>query len=337
MKGDRLVNSMEYISEEIIMEAKMTGTKKNNHMLKKIAVFFTALLLFSGAGVPALAGDAVYDICYNISPQLAQKLKPVNEISVDNGIEMRVVSAYTYGDTVIMEISLRDLEGDRIDSTTDLFDSYRIRSPYDSVNFCSFKSYDEQSGIAIFLVSVTHMDDVPVEGEKITFSLSKILSQKNRYEGYFDLDLDSVPTEPGIQSIRSFRGFSEKNTEEIYEIARYTKYLLPEKKPLAEPVDGVLITSTGFIDNKLHIQIYYEDILNTDNHGHINLIDGNGNEAENYSISFWDEEKIGSFEEIIYEVTPQTVAGYKAYASFVTTNGAVEGDWEVTFPVETVK
>ena len=77
--------------------------------------------------VPALAAtgiDPAYEMLYSISPYIAQKLKPVNESCIDNGIEMKVVAAEIYNEKAEILISLRDTIDSRIDNTTDLSDSY---------------------------------------------------------------------------------------------------------------------------------------------------------------------------------------------------------------------
>lgn len=38
---------------------------------------------------------------------------------------------------------------------------------------------------------------------------------------------------------------------------------------LCSPIAGVDITAMGYVDGKLHIQVKYEDSLETDNHGYI--------------------------------------------------------------------
>jgi len=41
---------------------------------------------------------------------------------------------------------------------------------------------------------------------------------------------------------------------------------------IASPVDGVTLTGIGYVDGRLHVQAYYADILKTDNHGSISLV-----------------------------------------------------------------
>lgn len=57
---------------------------------------------------------------YSVSPKIAQKLKPVNESCVDNGIEMKVVAAEIQDNKATVLVTMRDTEGSRLDETTDL-------------------------------------------------------------------------------------------------------------------------------------------------------------------------------------------------------------------------
>ena len=112
------------------------------------------------------------------------------------------------------------------------------------------------------------------------------------------------------------------------------KYLVPLENGVLKPVDGVTITNMGFIDNKLHIQLYFEDILTYDNHGYISLYDKSGNKAESIHFAFWDDNHIGSYEEIIYDISPNEIQNYTPYGEFVTCKNITKGYWQVTFPLE---
>ena len=68
-----------------------------------------------------------------------------------------------------------------------------------------------------------------------------------------------------------------------------------------------------FVDGKLHVQLYFEDILSYDNHGYIEMCDKDGNRAESCNFSFGDDKRVGSYEEIIYDISPEDIENYKAY------------------------
>ena len=108
---------------------------------------------------------------------------------------------------------------------------------------------------------------------------------------------------------------------------------------IASPTGGVALTGIGYIDGKLHVQVYYEDILKTDNHGFIKLINKNtGESIDCYgSVSFFDEEQRGSYTDYVFTNIPmETLGEYELYGEFVTSSGSIEGDWSITFPLHTV-
>lgn len=53
-------------------------------------------------------------------------------------------------------------------------------------------------------------------------------------------------------------------------------FLERSEAAITELSKGVTVTAYGFIDGKLHIQVYYDDILHTDNHGFVWLQDKDG-------------------------------------------------------------
>ena len=115
----------------------------------------------------------------------------------DNGIRLTVDSVYLHSDTVEIYVSLQDLTGDRLDETTDLFDSYRINRAFDCSATCSLAGYDAQTRTARFLISITSFDGQDIEGDKLTFSLNRLLTGKTESEGAVTgLDLAAAQAEP---------------------------------------------------------------------------------------------------------------------------------------------
>ena len=99
------------------------------------------------------------------------------------------------------------------------------------------------------------------------------------------------------------------------------------------------IDISDFVENgKLHIQICYEDIGNTDNHGWIWLQDKNGELLDcSYDVSFWDSSLTDSYDEYVFELPYEKLENYKIYAEFTNSGLLIEGDWQITFPMEQVK
>ncbi len=303
---------------------------------RAIALVAVVALLVTIVSFPVfgITIDPIYQTLYYFSPSLAQTLKPIQLSCVDNGIKLEVLSSAVYEDEIAFYVSLEDLTNqNRIDKTTDLFDSYHINRAFDSSASCSMLSYDPGSGVATFLITIRQWGDVNVGKEKITFFFTEFLSNKNVFKGDLTNEvLSNVSEVRETQKIESFRGGGGKDFD--YESRFDLEYLIPTEDGIYFPVEGVTITNVGFIKGKLHIQIYYENIAMFDNHGYIRLEDMAGNQAECYSFSFWDDKKVGSFDEIIYDISPEELGNYKAYGEFVTCKNRTEGNWQVTFSLD---
>ena len=102
-------------------------------------------------------------------------------------------------------------------------------------------------------------------------------------------------------------------------------------------VDGVSLTGIGYVDGWLHVQVYYADILKTDNHGSISLVNREtGEQIEcDGSAAFFDDAGTGSYEDYVFTgIAADALGTYALYGTFVTSAGPVEGNWSVTFPLE---
>ncbi|MBQ2931629.1 MAG: DUF4179 domain-containing protein [Clostridia bacterium] len=336
MKTDKLIDAIGQIDDNKIRNAKVTPGKIKRISFRRAVAMVAAIILCITISVPVLAAtvDPIYLMVYRISPTLAQMLKPVQLSCEDNGIRMEVLSAAVYENEAAIYISLQDLtDQNRIDETTDLFDSYHINRAFDSSASCNRVSFDEETGIATFLINISQWNDQEIGGDKITFYFTEFLGNKSKFEGELtELDLNSVAEAKKTQMPESFRGGGGKEFD--YESRFDLKYLVPVDGGILSPVDGVTVTNVGFVDGKLHVQLYFENILSYDNHGYIRMYDEEGNQAESYHFSFWDDKKVGSYEEIIYDISPEDIENYKAFGYFVTCKSLTKGHWQVTFPLE---
>lgn len=297
------------------------------------AVLVCLALAVPAFAMPALAADPDgYALLYSISPAAAQFFKPVNRSDEDNGIRLTVDSVYLHSDTVEIYVSLQDLTGDRLDETTDLFDSYRINRGFDCSATCSLAGYDAQTRTARFLISITSFDGQDIEGDKLTFSLNRLLTGKTETEGAVTgLDLAAVQAEPATQQVTR-RGGSGIAAEAGGSGAETRTALVPTGT-LAAPAPGVAITAMGYVDGLLHIQVLYENILETDNHGQLWLENGAEKLECLGTLSFFGENGSDSYEDYYFDVTPAQLADCTLYGSFVTADTLIEGNWEITFPL----
>ena len=310
-----------------------------------VAVAACLCICFCGvfSGMVYADNDFAYDTMYRISPAIAQKLKPVHESCIDQGIKLEVESAVVEGNGAKMLVSLKDIEGNRIDATADLFDSYDIHSPYDQACGCEFEGFDKETGKATFFLDISNTKKEPIAGDKITFSVSKILTQKRQVNQTLDMiDLGKAKEVTDAYKPEIWGGGFSDEWLDLHDLQEFGPYdipvLYPDEANAVEITAGVFYTGCGFIDGNLHIQMRYTDIFNTDNHGFINLRTKEGNVIQEVaSPNFSADNEKDQYVEYIFDVSPEEAGNYKVYGEFETSDGSIEGDWEITFPLKAVE
>ncbi len=290
-------------------------------------------------GLPlAAASDTGYQLMRAVAPSAAQFFTPVRRTDEDQGIRMEVESAYIHGDTAEIYVSFQDLEGDRIDASTDLYDSYSINRPFSSAGGCIPQGFDEETGKARFLLLITEWENQRIEGKKITFSVRELLCGKQTYDDIaIPIDLAAVGkaeavTEEEIVGGNVPEGYDWRSTEP------YRMQVLEPDEPWdGFPVDGIALTGAGWIGGKLHLQTTVTDPEACDNHGFFTLRDSVGNEAEPPQMYYfrpdpddWERQYL----EYVFDVTPEEAAQYQLFGWFQTGGTLITGNWRITFPLE---
>lgn len=308
---------------------------------RKPLTYVAAALLCVLLATPVLAANvpAIYELMYLVSPSVAQFFMPVQEACEYNGIRMEVISTYIHEDTAEIYVTLQDLTGDRVDATTDLYDSYEIHRPFDSTAHCERVGYDSNTKTATFLIEITEWGDHSIQGDKMTFSVGCFLSHKQKYEGIpINIDLSNVNINPETEFVYSNGGGGIQDAQ--YDDDGRAKVLVPGEK-LDFPVDGIDLTGIGYVDGMLHIQTSVINNLKKDNHGYFVLKDQNGNEIRNaYSVYFTEyleqgnEETRITFVEYVFDIPQEDIADYSLYGTFWTSGLYTEGFWQVTFPLQ---
>jgi len=336
-KAKKLYEGITNIDDDLIEEAydykEKAGSKQ---IVKRFAAVAACLCICAAASLPVMAATGntkAYDMLYKVSPTIAQKLKPVNKSCESRGIRMEVESAHIEGPKAEILVSFEDLERDRIDETLDLFDSYRINEPHDGISGCVFHHYDEKNGKATFLLSIEYDDGENIEGDKITFSVKNLLINK-----------DERKCELSMIDMAALEEVTETFNPEKYGVAydpalegwdwEDQKVLVPNEGKAVEICEGIYYTGAGLVDEELHIQMKYDDVFNTDNHGFVSLKDADGNIVEcKRSVSFTDAQWINGYEEYLFDIPAEKLKDYVVVGEFVSSGGLIHGDWEITFPI----
>lgn len=336
-KARKLYEGITNIDDDLIEAAyayKEKAGKKG--IVKRFVVVAACLCICAAASLPVMAATGntkAYDLLYKVSPAIAQKLKPVNQSCESKGIRMEVESASIDGNEAEILVSFKDLKRNRVDETLDLFDSYRINEPHDSTSGCTFHNYDEDTGKATFLLSIAYDDGVNIEGNKVTFSVNRLLINKDETKCELSMiDMSALaeatktynPQKYGVAYDPALEGWDWEEQ----------KVLVPNENNAVEICEGIYFTGAGLVDGVLHIQMKYEDFYNTDNHGFVSLKDADGNIVEcKRSVSFTDEQWINGYEEYLFDVPAEKLKDYVVVGEFVSSGGLIHGDWEITFPI----
>ena len=339
----------EGFDERVALQLKKLTGKEEPRMKKTAGIIaaFALVLVFGMSTSLAAFNDDVNQLLYQIWPQAAMALRPVNLVSESQGIRMEVVSAVLNGKESLVTLTMRDLEDDRIDETTDLFDSAILQLPYDGAGTCVRTGYDPETKTVSFAVHMDFNMDHPAESDKVSFRVSRFLSHKR--EQTVDLtpyimgtveEADSMP----VPAIRGWGGSPAGHDDHQAVTDKVSRLrVLNTQRSLEIPIaDGVTLTGIGMIDGAFHVQIRYSDILHTDNHGFLTLSDHNGKSyadaglPEIGSVS-WFGENHSSWEEYIFEQYPEDLTEAILSGTFTTASPAIEGDWYVTFPLSLIQ
>ena len=275
-------------------------------LLFKSVAAAAVILVFTYAVMPVVAANVpvIYELIYSISPSAAQFFMPVKKSCVDNGIRMEVVSTYIHDDTAEVYVTLQDLTGNRVDETTDLYDSYSIHLPFDSSATCHMVGYDEETRTAAFLIRITQWGNRNIEGSKLTFSVRCFISDKHAYEDVpVNIDLGSLKSPPEIKEAKiGIVGGSNVDrcfSPDISPTGIKANVIVPSGT-VCTPVDGFDITGIGYVDGMLHVQMTISD-RSKDNHGHFYLIDKDGNKIYcDYSFTYSEYEETGNEDTKMY-------------------------------------
>lgn len=310
--------------ERTIHASREPKNRKRNVLRPAVAAVCLCVLL----AVPALAVrvEPMYQVMYAVSPAVAQFFMPVHQADEANGIRMEVESARIHGSTAEIYVTLRDLTGDRIDDTVDLFDSWNLNVPFDSMGTCELASFDADSRTARLYLRLDTMNGEPLRaaGNKVTFTLDEFLSRKQV--------LEDVPLEGVLEHAEKAQ---QTQRAEGTDGSKQQKALVPGKPYQPFPVEGIDLTGVGYIDGRLHVQLAMRDFRTTDNHGWVALRDGDGETVEAAdSLSFESTDGQTRYYEFVFDVSPQTALQYTLRGDFTTCSTRVEGRWRVTFPLE---
>lgn len=329
-----------------------TPKKRKPMRLRRTLVTIAAacMAMVFGLAAAATAFPGFETFIANMGEDLRQLVQPIAEEITDDGICMQVVAAVNDGDTAVVYITLQDLEGDRIDETTELYD----RNLGDGMmGFAHMVYFDEETRTATYRME--SMGTETVSGKKITVNVSALLSggewQENIATGLYLSDVMALNAQPAIvvPDPLGSMGFSysvnpatNKKLEGMMEQTSIA-VLQPDANPTTLPkTDLLTISNIGIVDGFLHIQQKPQEMERLNIILPYLMYPGQSDErplAVAYA-SFGTPETYGDgvyapYNEHIFEL-PQDVPPQDVQLALTayTYQLYVEGNWKVTFVLD---
>ena len=293
----------------------------------KTAIGFGVFLICLLIATPALAVEvpAGYQILYLLSPETAQFFKPVQKSAVDQGVEIKVVEAYVNKGTTKIMITVRDTAENRIDGSVDLYDSYSINTGFDSAAHCEQVDLNSETNTADFLITIDAMNPQDqITGQKITFSVTTLLCGKEEVLNKpIQIDWSTIPETAITESADPYEG----------------TVLVPGDDQM-EPESGFYISGIGYVDDKLHIQLFTLWRSVYDDHAFLYLLDAKGNRVDadmryrgsGYSDNAESEGR-EDYIDYIFPVPQSDIANYSLFGDFYSARTRIDGNWSITFPI----
>ncbi len=317
------------IREKVIKETGFSSNaKRANRPFAKTAVAFVAFLVCLLIATPALAVGVpqAYSLLYAVSPQMAQLFQPVQRSSLDQGIEVTVVEAYVHGETAEAVISVCDTTQNRLDDSLDLYDSYDFHTGFDSTGTCKQIGYDETTKTAYFQLSMSSMNSNDrILGSKITFSLKTLLCGKVEVLAKpISIDWSAIPETVKTELADPYEG----------------KVLVPGDDQM-EPESGFYLSGIGYVDNKLHIQIFTPWRSVYDDHAFLYLSDAQGKRVYadmlyrgGYTAGAEEAVQRADYIDYVFDVPQIELEQYSLFGDFYSAKTRIDGNWSITFPIE---
>ncbi|MBR2569172.1 MAG: hypothetical protein IKE34_08285 [Paenibacillus sp.] len=307
---------------------------------KKPAVLALSMGISLIVAVPVMAAHlpSFQQILGLVGDQIGVNLRPIQLVSIDQGMKMEVIAAMNDDETAIVYLTLQDMEGGRIDDTVDLYD-YSIQGAHMFTQ--KLVAYEAEAKKATFQLLAHGAKGL--NGKKVTLRLSSLLSGKQlmdhvdlaidlqqeaaRQPATMKLDLDHIPGAGG-SLLKEWKASTEMDVLQADHLKR--------------PIPGVemaQIVNIGFVDDRLHVKTKWKESV--DDNGYLYLLSEQGEQIFSSSVTY-SVDKQGNtvyghdYIEYVFNIGPNNISKYQLYGHFVENHNYIEGNWNMTFEMEAV-
>ena len=339
--------SQELVADTIDKARANNKTSVRNRIVVKVSLTAAAAVLCFVAAVPVFAAyiPVFYKVVDYLSPEMADRLVPIEKSCTSQGITMQVEAVNLEGNEAEIIISLSDAENstqDLVHGVMDLFDSYNLTDYTNDliVGGCQFLTYDENDDKAYFLVDV--QADNAYQSGKLQFSVHSILCDK--YSVTRDVELSGIVYAADTKSVPLGGSGGPMTDEMLPDSLKDIPGTQDDPRPKTKVLDllkvsdcaadDFTLTGIAYMDGVLRVQMCMGDNWSSDRHVQLFLKDASGEERyEDHSVS-WHED-VGDtsydFYEFWYVEDIDDIADYSMYGIFHDSGELINGEWSVVF------
>lgn len=320
--------------------------RKRKPILKYTAIAAAAACLAAVGSVPVLARNVpkFYYALYEIAPEAAERFKPLKMISESNGIRMEVGGIYFHENTVDAYVTMQDLEGDRLREWPDLdtnstlgMDPAVVQRENGMIESSEvrYASYDADSRTLTLLLSFHMITGDIREGDRVDFTLERLLGEKVQWEGELDM-IQWRPTDEAAEFCDSSEMYIYGASQEGAEMHNDEEKMLKPTEAQAIPAEGVTFTAAAYEDGILRLQLHYDDLWFY-NIGGIWLEKPDGTEVGQFAELRGCKDKSerlnppAAWKEYLFAVSEEELAECTLQGRFWRYRKMIEGDWHVSF------
>lgn len=317
-----------------------------------------AVLAVSLLATPVMASEAVQDLMYQVSPEMAARFTPIRESDTDNGIKMEVVSASIHGSTAEICISFEDLEGDRLsrNSMAELYHTqFAGRAILRSGSWGGTirdVDFDEETGKLILILERTFSFYDEEAGRNLTvqelFDGKMTIQVDTLYElveqpeveipfGLTDNEVITVkidrskPTDRPVEV--PFDGFGSGSVAGDPWLMQESYEILEPGEAVYDITDTLSLTGVGYAEGQLHIQTRVRADVNEEPVYDLWLVDEAGKEVfrqRHHTFVINEGENRGGYEEVIFDIPQEELENYTLVFR-VSERQNIDGNWKVDF------
>ena len=343
------LNTIQTPEYDIISEVEKKFTKKKFPKLFKRtipAALAICLCLMLSVGAMAATIPSFSNLLSIVSSEFALLLQPIEVSCEDNGIKMEVVGAMNDDEMAVIYITMKDLLGDRIDKTLDIY-NYGFTGTY--LANCQIVHFDEITKTATLRMQAN--GGKKLNGKKVSFQVDSFLSDKLIFDevktniNLLDVKTKAPQTIPLDVNNNISGGSSGENDDFFDELKSkgVIRVLAPDQRKIALPeIDFMYISNIGFIDDRLHIQTKWVGD-GIDDHGYFYFVNALGSKLNknpshiSFGIDDLGNTKWGrNYKEYIFDVSDINLDELKLMGYFVSHGTYITGNWKTTFKIQSV-